>query len=773
MEREEIKKLSGEFLRTYGYIAKPVEGMNAILFSRPTGLGVPDELLVYFHRKGEERYIGTHLSNLAKKYERLQGGEKGRRFFLTSERLGLTPTAVTENGFLYQVPVWFFDREFSEQKKNSPLKNLENAMNIYEKGRIQQPFKTNGQHDEDLLQILVNELENSVRSCIRVIIAPAGYGKTVLMTALYKKLLDNFKEKKKRQELCARPLMMLPSHIKRGKDLDDLINNFIGDEYDYGVINKEGLKFWITNNFAIWLLDGLEELILKIPEEFLFTILDEYVYGLGSKAPQIVISIRKPLLATSPELSETINDWKGEGIEIYELSDWGQKEKIQYFQKNLRLSSAAEIDSFINEVKTSRPLTNLCNVPYYCHMIGELRNKNELAIFNDETELVEYAFEKICEREYEKGLDKDICPVNRQRELFSELAYMISTGERILGETLNEYAGIYLPSNLSDDILKDQLACLQRHAILSLSGEGIDFIHDIMKQYLTSVVLLGYLQAKSVKQFDNVGEIECDSFLINNIIKKSDLVDWKRLLTNEVYTLLSSPRDEATGFRNIMKIYLSSFDNDKENKIRGLLQGKNLSGLIFKNLNMSGFSFEGSNLTNVQFINCILRNANLSRCNLKDTFISSDSDLTEASTKGIFAESIRTDAKVIYDQKQIIKFFYDKTKIPVEVKGPCQTVINFSKILKKLAKKGIGYNMPNKFLLQTKCEGGITAKKCVQEAIKNGYLVEGGKERVKIRAALFGEVERFLNNLELSDGIRRILDTICKETATGCKHVEV
>lgn len=120
MDREYLKILTQTFLKTFGYMPKPTKEKHGVLFSRPTGLGVTDELLFYFHETGEDDRIRFALTQLTKSYQRIPGGKNGRRFFLSPYPMGKVPPAIGENDFYYQVPVWFFDREFSSQKKNDP-----------------------------------------------------------------------------------------------------------------------------------------------------------------------------------------------------------------------------------------------------------------------------------------------------------------------------------------------------------------------------------------------------------------------------------------------------------------------------------------------------------------------------------------------------------------------------------------------------------------------------------------------------------------------------
>jgi hypothetical protein len=767
MKREELIKLAQSFLGTYGYISKSTSINNAILFSRPTGMGITDELLVYFHEKGEERNLGKTLLDLDAKYSRIVAGEEGRRLFLSNEPIGIVPQEITKAGFTYQVPVYFFDREFQSGKKTTPLSQLEEEAAKFRKERIEQPYKTGSvECDEDLLDVLISELENSKDPCLRIIVAPAGYGKTVLMGTLYTVLRDKFLGNKQKQKIGRRPLLMLPGHLRKASDLDSLVNNFIGDEYDYGVSNKDAFNFWLKNNFTIWLLDGLEELILRIPEEFIYTILHNYIYASDSIAPQIVIAIRKPVLATSPELREPIEEWEGSGVRVYELCDWEGKQIKRYFQKNLKLEQA-EVDNFLMDISTSASLRNICSVPYYCRLVADLKNNRQMAVFNDDCELLEHAINKLCEREFSKGLDRDIVSISTQRDLFTDVARESYKGNKISKLQIMEIADYYL-SEIAEDVKRNQIECLLRHAFLTQLGEDIDFLHEIIKQHLIGLSLSQDLKNNRTDIFENQ-EIEVDSLIAKNLIKNSHLINWKQV-TEKSSMMPSSEHDEAIGFRNIFKILLQTHIEEKESLIKDYLQNRNLAGLMFKNLNMEGFQFQKSDLTNVEFLNCKLKNVNFNNCYFKNTSFDSLSDLTGATTKGATFVFIRVGTRPVDDQKRISEYFYERTQVPTEYKGPCQAVINLTRILEKLVKRGKGYEIPKKFIIQTKCGGGIPASECLENCIKDDLISETG-ERVKIKLKFFEDVEQFVQSRKANRSIRKILDSICKDVKSGCEHI--
>lgn len=772
MTLNELINMTKSFLKTFGYNPKNTGIDNAILFSRPTGMGVNDELLVYFHEKEQEDYIASRLKDLSDKYQNISGSD-GRRFFLSTSAIGAIPELVTKLGFKFQVPVFFFDREFSAEKKASPLKQIKEKTKEYEAERIEQPYKSGGAiKDKDLLIDILEEIEEASNPCLRIILAPAGYGKSVLMETLYSRMEKKFLEDKQARITSKRPLLMLPGHIKQASDLDSLIGNFIGDEYDYGAINKETFKLMVNNNLAVWLLDGLEELILKIPEEFIFSLLEDFISSGNGKNPQIVIAIRKPVLSTLPELKEYIQDC-GDWIKVYELSAWGDKQKIAYFDRNLELSRN-EKDNFKRDLLRPSSLNQICSVPYYCNLICDLENNGEMQVFNDECDLVKYATEKICEREFGKGIERDILTVERQMDIFSVLAEESFMEGKITQATLKEYSELVLSEfNLQKDIEIKQMECMQRHALLTQVGEDYDIMHDIIKHYLLGINLTRYLKNIDFRVFDKK-EIEPDSFIMRCLVKNASKLslEWEKIHF-ELLSFKSLPNDSANAFRNLLRTLLC-LDSSKANGILSDLVGnRNLTGLRFKNMDLSNFNFQLSKLELVSFENCNLKNTNFNNSFLKDTFFDSRSNLSGATFKGAILESISDDKKNRNSINEIQEFLFARTRIRPDRTEPCQAVVNLKRVLEKLVRKGRGYRIPKKFLIQVKCGGGITAEACLYASIKQGILLEEG-EYIKIKNNLFDRISKFAirpNSESLDVSLSKILDDICIDLKKGCRHI--
>jgi hypothetical protein len=380
----------------------------------------------------------------------------------------------------------------------------------------------------------------------------------------------------------------------------------------------------------------------------------------------------------------------------------------------------------------------------------------------------------MCEREFQKGIEEDILSVNIQKDLFIELTYESFKQEgKITKELLIDVAKVFL-GDYSEEIQRKQINYLLRHALLTQKGEDIDFTHEIVKKYLYGVVLMNELEATRVEFFEK-NEIEKDSITFKYLLKnlnKVDRIDWEKVM-EATFKLNSLPDSPAIGFRNIMNIFLSLEKiSEKEKILRKyqLLVNKNLSGLVFKDLNLNNFNIQRSNLTDVEFYKCNLSNAKLDGCYFKRTFFDLGCDMRGMTIKEAVLESIRKDAKVIDDLKEIRAYFYERTKVPEERNEPCQAVINLRKVLEKIVRKGRGMKVPKKFVSSMKCGGGIPTDEILKSCIDHGIMSEIG-DYLRVKINIFDKVEQFVKNLSVTDNIYKVLDDICNDKDIGCRHI--
>jgi len=754
MDKEKLKKLVREFEKSREWVEYKTPDPDALHFRK----GEYEEL-IYIYDKDEDREknLGKILGDLGKKYPRVI-----HKFLLPVKPLDPKLKGIIgQNDFTYKAPVNFFDKELVK-KESSKLKDIEEEIKKYENERIEQPF-SNGKEGKDLLDQLLNELDDIDQPYLRVIVAPAGYGKTVLMYSLYSELRKKFYDIKKKEKLARRPILMFSGHVEKANNLDELINNFIWSEYIFGEVKAQTFKFWVNNDFVIWLLDGVEELILRNPGGIVYDLLNDYISFPGEGNPQIIIAIRESIYEL-PDFKNEIEDWK-DFIKVYKLTEWNKRSIASYIDKNLK--EEKERERFKREIEGSETLMSLCKVPYFCSLIVDLKNNNQLGIFENKFELVKEAFKKYCEREYAKGLDKEIFPIEEQLEIMiyivGEMLMERKIKRKEVEDLLEEH---YLKDFDEDEKIKDekikQKNAFLRHALLKVVGDGdIEISHEIMKQYLEGEYILKYISKSEVPYIlKNKEIIEYNSFLLEFLVNNlHNDINWEQIIEQIQAT-------HPKAFRNILKILLESNYNNKEQVIKNYLHGRNLRGIRFKNLNMKSFNFSNSDLEGTLFENCDLTGACFDHCIIKDT-IFKDCKLDKASTKAIQAFSIEINGKRYEGVDKIRDELSKITGTPPDRKGPCQAVIDFKATLEKLTRRHRRHQVRKDWL-----SGGNYKKLNVIDAcFKEDILTQNG-EYVKIKIDSYDEVKRFIENPSqqtLTPKIKRTLDRLCENE--NCNHI--
>jgi hypothetical protein len=135
----------------------------------------------------------------------------------------------------WRVPIQLFDTNFKvdgSRDIQSAIKPLREAV-----ARIPQPFSLLANNEaeeagEDLLEHLWNDLRYSQESKLRIVVGPAGVGKTMLFKALFSRLYEHFLKQKNAQEHFPRPIPFVPEHLRKIDILrtQELVDSFISAE---------------------------------------------------------------------------------------------------------------------------------------------------------------------------------------------------------------------------------------------------------------------------------------------------------------------------------------------------------------------------------------------------------------------------------------------------------------------------------------------------------------------------------------------------------------
>ena len=168
---------------------------------------------------------------------------------------------------------------------------------------------------------------------------------------------------------------MLPAHIREaaGKNVAGLIDAFL--RTDVGMPTTRGLFDWmIDNRHAIWMLDGLDEVIVR--DDTFLSYLEDRITTPGSK-PAILICVRDSLLNTSDELTDFV-DYYQSVVKTFRLKPWDKRAvrthawlKLEGKKPREDTKDTARVRGYLKAIEASSALETLVTLPFYADLMSE------------------------------------------------------------------------------------------------------------------------------------------------------------------------------------------------------------------------------------------------------------------------------------------------------------------------------------------------------------------------------------------------------------------
>lgn len=784
-----LASLTIEYLKAAGYMTTQ-RGRDLIVGTRRTSVGHEDEVILVWVPIMDARRLfqpqeGPYLA-------RFQGATEeypqARKFMLvpTFEQMtsGFRQAAKQIYNVNIRVPIQFFDAPFVQEESpgrvaSSKVRELVDRAEEKAPHRVPQPFTS---HDasgkgQDLLAVLTEQLQRQIRPSdknVHIVVGPAGAGKSILFEALFARLYRDFIEDKRRLTVVPRPrpLPVLPEYLPAAvaPTLRALVDAFIATEIA-APVTRPVFEWMLSNGFAAWLLDGLDEIISR--DQDFFTYLLEVLTNPGTSPPRIVICVRDSLLTTNDDLREFCESYSA-NIQIYELAKWDTTSKKEFAKKVL----GAAADGFMARLRQSPTLSQLSSTPYYCSLMAEQYQRGLLPESATESQLLDGAVSSMVDREYGKGLlDEKLMPKSAVKEFLEALAADDLEGgfQGFHRDSVEEWARILLPVDITEADLEKLVVGLMQLAIFTrsaLAGKLL-FAQEILEQYLLGEYLARCLVSDPNIFVRRMSHRQIPSEWITFTVLSERLREQGR--SNDIVPLLWKPMPDA-GFRNIVQATALAVED------KGVLrtvpfERRDLAGVVFRDLDLHGVSFRGADLTDVQFERCDLKQAIFEGAILKNTAFApkTPQDLRGARFGDMERfYSIRIGSgKAISDLSHVKQWIDEHTGIIVEPIEPCDA----ARQLRYLFGKFIHPNgAPKRATLDRR--GVLSGKpfydpeKTLKAAVKFGYLTEEERFRDRITRAegdAYDEMIAFVRDLALSDTIKALLDVVCPKR--GCPHV--
>ena len=782
----ELEKLANQFLKSEGF--QELEHKNGCIIAQRIDFGGTDVRIVQTvpaPRVPNHRHL-ERVVDIRSNYP------DARATMLVQSRDGISRDYMTDlsiENVRLVVPVQFFDAPFKVETAPKTTSVINEIRAQAEKEvRIPQPFELDGtdENGKDLLNTLLREIMDDEGPRIRFVVGQAGIGKSYLFRALFNRLYSDFVHAKRSQKLHARPIPLLPEHLKGASTtrIDQLIRRFLHDDIA-SPIQPDTFSWLLTNGFATWLLDGLDELYAGDATFFddVFNLLGE----IDSKA-QIIIWCRDSLLTSSTAFAEFLDCCSDLNVvKVFKLTGWTRQQKRLFAWQRTKErkpkpheDDPIEVKTFLTTVASNPTLESLSAIPFYCGLIFERIRESRILSIRDDVELLNSVIDDIVLREKEKGLLNEAdFEENGLEDWMEEIAVEYVNGKGYADTAqAREFGELVLLSDLSDDRREDNLRSLLQFPLFSSSDEGtgrIAFAHELIAQALAARFYLKEINRERERTtvFDRLTSIDFDHPVLLRFIASRCTPEMTEYLLNQ---LRGGGISNAAFGAVLFLILLVRPARDLVLQENLQFAGKNLAGIRFKNRKLAGQSFFECNLHRVSFENCDLRNASFEGALLNRTYFI-DCDLANAHFPNPNRiDSISFGGKEIHENKEIRKKISDETGMTMEISTePCPTALQvvqiFTKFVNRLGESRRRHFYRRVLLAGKRIEGAATKDSCVRELVRSGYLVVGTDDKqryFRCEGDAYREVVVAVKDGTLSESLGSIVSKLCRRE--DCSH---
>lgn len=700
-------------------------------------------------------------------------------------------------GIELTVPIRFFDSPFKTESNPSYLSAFSPLLETSKDApRVPQPFEllTDGEskvRGDDLLPDLVREIASSKAPGLRIVVGPAGMGKSVLFGSLFSRLYSDFQEHKAKTREHPRPVPFIPPYLRQAVSVraDALLDEFLRTDVATPV-PRETFQWMLVNGFTTWLFDGLDELYAGDPE--FFSGIAELLTAPDSKA-QILICARESLLTTCDAFTEFLKDFPPGhdcAIHVYRLAGWdvAQIRQFAWIRLEGRVQRPGERDSegvstFARCIDRSQPLKNLARVPYYCQLLLDQQKEKGLLEFQEDFPLIEEAVKQIVRREEDKGvLSSTQFDIDGLSEWLEEVAFhhYESGFAGLTVDEIKQLAELVLRTDLPAREREKVVTSLIQFPLFSRAREAglIAFEHELICEYLAAKFMLRRIRSSSnwtARTIRNRNDL-ADSLIVRYMAQH---LPEDRLSVQSVTEALRTGLLAGTAFANLLQILLLADPQRDLIKAKAIsLEGRDLSFVRIEDRDLQDVSFRNCDLNHTTFRECDLRSAHFEGAFLTGTAFERvpEQGLAQATFGPLQHFSfVFVDGKEIDQPEKATDWIREVTGRTDAMPQPCPAARQLRALfLKFVDATGAPKrdDLKSEALVRGKRHaGGPEPSDCIEAARRFGYLIdEGPRGRLKRASGdRYGEIVQFVANWRISTQLREVLDSICR--IDSCVHV--
>lgn len=575
---------------------------------------------------------------------------KNKKIILTDERNrnnGVIDVSKIKRQFNHHysdVEVYYIE-QFSYKKLYNDLINEE--IFYQEKFNIKdfiQPYTDKSR--EKTADLLLKEWYQNISQPLVVLKGVGGIGKTTVV----KYFLDNLYKMRVRE--IGINILFINSHdlihdIMKNPKIDNLFDFYriLAEKYHIEKkFDKKNLELSIDDGNVLMILDGLDEVIMKVGSNFnvvrfIESIFSDYSSNMGKA--KIIITCRDYFWDKTIEYNDQIL--------TLSLKPFSKDMAKEYFSKHFNNEKKVEKAITLAEEFSITEDGTQTYIPYILDMIKEDiltdsgKNRIESDILLRQGSINDFIVGKVCEREIIK---LDNLSIDRQIELFMDMALKY---DGVLDE-------VHL-KNLENKV-NVNLEKFRSHPLLeySLENNKIKFRYDFFNEYFKNIKLALFLKNDNLNTLSDdmidilIQHISYDGSLMKDLNKRLEGIDFEEMklkiftfLKEELYcknNIDKSLKNRINSSLFVLLLVLGKFNN-KEERTELLKEIYEDNSRIIKlcliNLHGTDSSKILFDFSDLYFEECYFENfENFTECSFsKETFFSKSNFISPLHRKGI------------------------------------------------------------------------------------------------------------------------------------------
>ena len=793
---QELQSLAESFFTSAGYHF--LQQRDGFFVADRLGLGgLRDTWLVWVPRR----------LNLPEDYRRSESGLLGEfrtyipkypkaRYFVLTPSVSFTKPFQVEASRLavtLTVPIFFFDSPYRHELAadyKSAISSLVEVDGV--RVRVPQPFlrSADGTHGDDLFSELVEDISTDRNPFLRIVVGPAGIGKSVLFGALFNALYQRFQKNKQKRQVSPRPVPLLPTYLRRTTSVRtaQVIEEFLRTDVASPVLPAT-FEWMLCNGYSTWLFDGLDELYTGDPD-FFVNLLD--LFTRPSSEARVLLCARESLITTSPSFADFLEEFSSSSrsaVKIYRLENWQRKSKrifawVQFegCAPKSQDRDPEKVDAFLRLVESSDSFKALSGVPYYCSLVLEDFKRGTAQEFGSDFALIEHAVDSMVEREKSKGLiSMDMFQTDGLAEWLDEVAFhhYLNGFAGLSADEIAVFAKLVLVEDLSREQQESATTSLIQFPLFKRGTEigTVSFEHELICEYLAARFIIRRITSDPEWAGRSLsGRTDLSGSLMLRYLAAN--LPMQREALAAIGGALRHGTLMGHAYASLLQVLLLAYPDRDLLKSQALEpEGRDLSHVQFEDRDLTDISFRNCNLSGTTFSNCSLQSAHFEGAYLIGTTFLALGDLAlEGAHFGNLERFsfIRFDDWKIEDLAEAAEWVKTVTRVPTVSKQPCpaaqQLRILFMKFIALDGTSKRDEHQEKDLLTGKRVKGAPAQQDLVEASLRFGYIRQADRPGRLRRASgdRYGDMVQFVSSLKLSDDLRQLLNSICDKTS--CEH---